>query len=91
MLHPIPSLQVPLAMLRPTDVAKTRETLAVLFQNDYLNANPNPQSTRALRIYFYEVLAARLSLGWGRCKSKAPNERKLKLMLVLNFCMILDL
>ena len=41
MLHPIPSLQVPLAKLRPLDAAETRETLTVLSQNDYLNVNPN--------------------------------------------------
>jgi len=52
MLYPITSLQVPLAELRPIDVAKTGETLAVLFKNDYLKANPNPRSSRALGISF---------------------------------------
>jgi len=42
MLYPITGLQVRLVERRPYDVAKTGETLTVLFQNNYLNANPNP-------------------------------------------------
>ena len=52
MLYLITSLQVPLAKLRPKNVAKTYETLAILFWNDYLVANPNPQPLRALGISF---------------------------------------